>query len=510
MNTKAAKVLLFDDAFTEEKEGFEAILNPPSRRAEAVLVPDRPWEISGLRGDSMCSIVRDGDTFKLWYSVQFMEGAEGKLPADWDRIVASGRWDAKTLADLRAAAAGTRYALCYATSTDGVHWEKPELGRIEWNGSTQNNIVLVDRLACSVFLDPNGPEDQRFKMILGSGPRLPHYHLVETVEPQNMYHGIYGATSPDGIHWQRTEKPIVPWYTDTTNVAYWDDQTGKYVAFVRDNEGMVYEDGRTVTPDKGFRLRYRCIGRTESEDFFNFPRPTRVAAPTEEQRGTPSEIGYFDKGLDFYNSAALKYPLAPDAYFLFSSDFYHEPDTLDVHLYTSRDGVSYERWETPYLGLGLEGRFDSHTIYLAAGIAPAGDRLYQYYVGQDYGHADVRNSAHYSGGIGLAEVRPDGFVSQDAGQEGGRLRTRPLTASGRRIQINMDANAGGWLKVALLDEQGNPIPGRSLAEADSLRGNTLSRTATWKGNADVGDARHAPVCLEFTGCNIKLYSFSFE
>ena len=33
--------------------------------------------------------------------------------------------------------------LCYATSTDGIHWEKPSLGLIEFNGNSNNNICLL-------------------------------------------------------------------------------------------------------------------------------------------------------------------------------------------------------------------------------------------------------------------------------------------------------------------------------------------------------------------------------
>ena len=32
--------------------------------------------------------------------------------------------------------------VCYAESKDGLHWEKPSLGICEYNGSTDNNIIL--------------------------------------------------------------------------------------------------------------------------------------------------------------------------------------------------------------------------------------------------------------------------------------------------------------------------------------------------------------------------------
>ena len=39
--------------------------------------------------------------------------------------------------------AGAPTFLCYATSRDGVHWERPELGLVEFGGSKANNIVLA-------------------------------------------------------------------------------------------------------------------------------------------------------------------------------------------------------------------------------------------------------------------------------------------------------------------------------------------------------------------------------
>ena len=32
---------------------------------------------------------------------------------------------------------------CYAESKDGIHWKKPELGLVEFNGSKANNIVMA-------------------------------------------------------------------------------------------------------------------------------------------------------------------------------------------------------------------------------------------------------------------------------------------------------------------------------------------------------------------------------
>ena len=53
-----------------------------------------------------------------------------------------------------------------AYSTDGVHWEKPNLGIIPFNGSSENNIVGppspdANQQGASVFRDDHGPAEER-------------------------------------------------------------------------------------------------------------------------------------------------------------------------------------------------------------------------------------------------------------------------------------------------------------------------------------------------------------
>ena len=45
-------------------------------------------------------------------------------------------------------ALGNVTLLGYATSTDGVHWEKPVLNQVDFEGSTANNLVDVGRTNC--------------------------------------------------------------------------------------------------------------------------------------------------------------------------------------------------------------------------------------------------------------------------------------------------------------------------------------------------------------------------
>ena len=95
-----------------------------------------------------------------------------------------------------------RSCLCYATSTDGVHWDKPDLGLVEFNGSKHNNIVEFPepepRPAAAILYDPEDPDpDRRFKM------------AYEATRDGTARFCV--AFSADGLHWRLSERnPVGP------------------------------------------------------------------------------------------------------------------------------------------------------------------------------------------------------------------------------------------------------------------------------------------------------------
>src|SRR6185295_10284538 len=63
--------------------------------------------------------------------------------------------------------------VCYARSADGIHWEKPNLGVAEWNGSKANNLIQGpdgkpwSQTQVCIFVDPRPevPESERIKAL---------------------------------------------------------------------------------------------------------------------------------------------------------------------------------------------------------------------------------------------------------------------------------------------------------------------------------------------------------
>ena len=73
----------------------------------------------------------------------------------------------------------------------------------------------------------------------------------------------------------------------------------------------------------------------------------------------------------------------------------------------------------------------------------------------------------------------------------------------------MNAGAGGWLKVEILDEAGNPLPEYAKDKAVLLYGNAIPRVVTWRGKPELMTLIGRVVRLRFIGRDVKLYAFQF-
>ena len=96
-------------------------------------------------------------------------------------------------------------SVCYATSHDGMHWERPNIGRYEIMGTKDNNVVLDpayhDGMGHweSVVKDPMGADSGKRYKALG----------WSSYDWKGPLSGIYTMTSPDGLHWNTIDEPII-------------------------------------------------------------------------------------------------------------------------------------------------------------------------------------------------------------------------------------------------------------------------------------------------------------
>jgi hypothetical protein len=114
----------------------------------------------------------------------------------------------------------------------------------------------------------------------------------------------------------------------------------------------------------------------------------------------------------------------------------------------------------------------------------------------------------HNGGIWLAMLREDGFVSLEAEAEG-EFWTQPATFEGSRLLINSWGVTGGQVKIEITDERGKAFPGYALEDCNPLEGEQLWSAMTWTGNSDVSGLRGKLIRLRFELHRIRLYAFRF-
>jgi len=483
------KQLFIDDRWFANSYGVSLRVNPPLKSGR-ILVPEMPMESGGFNRDS--TIVEHEGEIKFFYNAFLDEPGFG-------------------------------FSTHLATSTDGVHFERRNVGLFEWGGSRDNNLVLPGA-GGGVMVDPRGPEEERYKMmaVVHENEVWPEAKKI----PYIRTYTIYMCVSPDGIHWKLLTPAASPFLHDTHNQIAYDTRIGKYVAYVRTHE------------------RSRTVSRVEFDDPLKpFPYDHTLEVKPGPRKGTFSPPrGVFQPVIfcdesdpsdtDVYTPCVHQYPWAADAYFSFAPLYRHYPqiaeyDTLatgedergrykndgpvDVQLAVSRDGINWRRPDRrPYLPLGLKGSWEGGEAFVVLGMVRRGDEIFQYYWGAQHTHGrgtddveDVREGS----GFGRLVQRLDGFVSADAEYTGGEFTTPLIVHEGSDLRLNIDCSALGEAWVEIRDENNLPIPGYTLEESVSIDRNQIAAPVRWKNRESVGELAGRPVKLHFKLRACKLYAF---
>jgi len=369
-------------------------------------------------------------------------------------------------------------------SGDGLNFEAPELGLVEYQGSTRNNILMIRTpMTGEAFVDrnPNVSSKEKYKLTAWVSNR-----------------GIYLYLSPDGVHWRRNESCMLPLASGGSAETYWDDQRERYVMFIK-------RDGSYNTPEFPGRGRRACIFETDDAarpwPFHALDKPyfEAWAIPAVTGEG-PVALGLTALG-EVYRTRALKYPWAPDTYLAFIWRFDRQA-IRQTELGISRNGV---RWNTygdrgMYLPNGWKfGDLNVVETLAVGGLVRRENEVWQYYM--------LFSGAHGAGERAVIRTtqRIDGFTSLDAGPEVGTLVTKPLIFEGDTLALNIKAR--GSARVALLSAAGVPLPGFSTADCIPVQGDSVHRTVTWKGGASVRAHAGKAVKLKFELQDAKLFAF---
>jgi hypothetical protein len=390
-------------------------------------------------------------------------------------------------------------ATLYATSRDGVHWDKPLL---DVKPGT-NTIHEGQHDSSTVWLDLDEKDPQkRYKLGYSLGHNKPFLLFV----------------SADGIHWG---EPVAKSIPSSDRITFFKNPfRNVWVFSLRDHDWVPPSGSSQVRaqPPEQYRDylgRFRRYWESaQFETGVNWKagetaeKNPRVAAPVwaMADRLDPRRID-LNVQPELYNLDAVGYESVLLGLFAIWPGQFEDsekPNYLTVGY--SRDGFHWYRPDRrPFIGpTGRHGDWNFANVQSAGGVClVVGDRLY-FYVSGRAGIPGRRASGDTT--TGLATLRRDGFASMNADADTRSLTTRLVRFNGAHLFVNVDSTAGE-LRAEVLDANNRVLANLAAADCIPLRTNNTLTEVRWRSVSDLSAIAGKPVRFRFYLRNARLFSF---
>ena len=359
--------------------------------------------------------------------------------------------------------------------SDGIVWEKPELGVVEFEGIKQNNLVYRGPHGAGVYQDLREEDAaKRYKMFTSSGRKE-----------------MAVAFSPDGIHWSPLHfcPQVNPYPVDGTHYnTVWVDELGEHVGFTRLRDKR--EGGSATMRRRLGAWPPRQVGRTTSKDFLNWSR----AVPMMEGLGDNLQI--YSMPVFRHGSVYLGLPVIHN----------QSSDRAWTELAWSADTREWQRVcpGSPLIpNSNPVGSYDWGCAYSSAFPIILENEIRLYYGGSDWLHFGWRE-----GTFCLATLRPDGFAGyrQDSAKRQAVVSTTPTVCTGSALHLSADVQPIGSIQVTLLDGHNEEV----LAVSEALEQTVTDAAVKWQDGFSLGRVAGEKLRVQFALNGAKLYSFGFD
>ena len=471
---KGEKQLVVDDVMISRLIDVRRRTHAAAKLERPVLEADMSWEqgdeYNGKRDRRIYiygTVMRDKDsgTFRMWYNRM------------------SGNY--------------------YATSNDGVNWQRPGLGQ-----PGENNMIRLEAHSPSIIRDEFDADTSKMYKAIG----YVRGHSEEAISKLKKKfrtdwswytgNGAYCAWySADGLNWERYPEPVLL-CGDTITLSQ-DPMTGEYLAFHK-----IGGDPRVMGCQVFLSI---------SKDMQNWtdPEPVMVTDDIDHEQARLLERGTHS---EFYNMSAFPYgnqwlglvthfrrtgePLAK------GPGQSQSEGPIDVQLVHSRDGRKWERCSdrSPVIQLGPH-HYDSGSI-LGVCNAPVtvGDEMWMYYTAMTTTHGGYLPDKMMS--IARAAWRLDGMVSLRADGNTGIIETVPFVPEGCNLFVNADCREGKF-GVEVLDVNGKVIKGYGKNDCQKYKPDAIKQSIRWNKRKEILP-KGIPICLRFCLEKGDLFSYVID
>lgn len=429
--------------------GDKSSKDDPKHPNKPVLSPGEKGSPDERRVYFAGTIIKVGDEYRMWY-------------AGYDREA--------------------NRQLCYAVSKDGLNWDKPKLGLVEYKGNRDNNLLTLDGqiVKSALFLviyDPEDPDPaKRFKM-------------AREMDPNNS---VKVAFSADGLSWKSA--------------------AGDKFVVAGEPSGLVKHDGLYYLNAHAGAIRHPVPGASKrtmqtfvSADFENWTQAAHMSFRRDNIPPRPPTDFEFNRGEQVHTGASIWD--RGNVFLGFYGQYHNETNDrrtsiVDIGLLVSPDALHFKEPIPDFKIVPSFEEVDRAEPRLTQGMAfeNIGDRTLFYYgiwteVNRD-GPTGVRVATWPRDRLGYFRVAPN--------NKGAHCISAPITPPRDGAQVYLNASGlseESQLSVEILDNKLRPLPGYTAEDCTPIKEKSGFRIPiSWKEHTDLGTQK-TPVRIRvnFTG-----------
>ena len=407
---KREKYLVLDSRIIESTKNAKLTLGQITKnKSNPLFVEDQSWE---PRYDNMYPNViydEEENLYKCWYCPFIVDQRTTETVPE--------KRNPSLTPYMSARPAGREEAMLYATSADGINWTKPNLGIVNFNGNSNNNIVSRGLSGAGVI------KDELEKL---PGRRYKAFYCSNS--------GYKMRYSSDGLNWgDEVSLPGVG-ESDCHANMIWSPELKKYVGILR------HYDPIPVTGN-------RKIARTESIDSVTWTKSETIIEGTPQDQLHDMVI-FRDGGVYLGLLGCMNYP----------SKETRNGVRQHIELAWSPDSYKWHRINpgTPFISNSKSNNneygkmpYDWGCVFPSAPVF-VDDEIRIYYGASDWYFFDWRK-----GGLALATLDKNRWAGYEAVDDDSKaiVTTTPLKVD-NNIHITADVGKGGLIVVNVLDQKG--------------------------------------------------------
>lgn len=420
---------------------------------------------------------------------------------------------------------------CYLESKDGIKWERPKLGLVEYEGSRDNNLI-PSAPPGRVFIDPNS-KNERYKCVFEQSDKITYEgfkeyikrypsdwspNSIRKVDGKPIIVSLGGAVSSDGFRWITLDEPILMEHCDTDNIGYYNSQIQKYTAYVRTWNALIRAPNQPIketTLDTWFPASRRSIAISVTDDFRHFRKSSMILEPGPEM--PPSD--------DIYTNCFTWIPGSPELFLMFPALFHRFNDTTSIACASSSDGINWH-WIPEGMNLidtASFGEWNGGCIFAFPPLMELGDGSFALrFSANDVPHKYPRGILKSETGIA---IWPHGRIFVLEAPEKGEFATVAFVPNGNKLFINARTKRAGSIRVAvnrgLRDSEftmehdwykimGKAISDREFENSIPIIGDHVRTQVRWNNADDLGVKSDEPVVLIFKLEQAEIFALEFE